>query len=309
MITLVTGGTGFVGRALLRRMSAEGIPLRAAVRADAVAGADVRVDEIGPDTDWSAALDAVGAVIHLAGRAHIVRREPDSLAEFRRINAAGTARLAAQAEAAGVKRFILVSSVKAAADSSVGALRETMPPAPGTPYGVSKLEGELALGAAARRMETVVLRPPLVYGPEVSANFRALLRLVHSGFPLPLGSVRNRRSLIARENLVDAILRSRSGPTGTFFIADGPPLSTPALVCALARALGKPARLVPFPPGLLKRAAALAGRTDAADSLLGSLEVDDSAFRSAFGWTPRVTPDAAFAAVAAWFKRLHAGAA
>jgi nucleoside-diphosphate-sugar epimerase len=158
-------------------------------------------------------------------------------------------------------------------------------------------------------MQAVVLRPPLVYGPEVGANFRALLRLVGSGLPLPLGSVANRRSLIARDNLVDAILGALNGPTGVFFVGDGPALSTPALIRALASALGRPARLIPFPPALLKAAAWALGRADAADSLLGSLEVDDAAFRAAFGWRAPVAQDAAFAAVAAWFTGLHAGGA
>lgn len=266
----------------------------------------VAVGDIGPDTDWSRALDSIDAVIHLAGRAHVLRREADTLANFRRVNAAGTARLAQQAEQAGVRRFVLISSVKAAADTSIGqGLLESDPPHPGSPYGISKLEGEQSLFTAAGRMEPVVLRPPLVYGPEVRANFRALLRLVESGLPLPLGSVRNRRSLIALDNLVDAIvtaLSARGVVGGTYYIADGPPLSTPALIKELATALGKPARLFTFPPSLLATAASLLGRREQADSLLGSLVVDDRAFRAATGWRPPLDQAAAFSAVASWYK-------
>jgi len=155
-------------------------------------------------------------------------------------------------------------------------------------------------------METVVLRPPLVYGPEVRANFRALLRLVYSGVPIPLGSVRNRRSIIALDNLVAAIVTSLNavGATGgTFYVADGPALSTPALIRGLATALGKPARLLPFPPSLLAAAAAVLGRGEQAESLLGSLVVDDAAFRAATGWRPPLDHAASFLQVASWFKR------
>ena len=190
---LVTGATGFVGRGLVAHLRSLGIPVRAAVRA----GEDVAVGDIGPDTDWSHALEGVDSVVHLAGRAHVMARERDALAQFRRVNTAGTERLARQAEAAGVRRFVLLSSVKAAADTTgEHALLETDPASPRTPYGISKLEGEQALWAEVRRTEAVVLRPPLVYGPGVKANFRALLRLVDSGLPLPLGAVSNRRSVI-----------------------------------------------------------------------------------------------------------------
>jgi nucleoside-diphosphate-sugar epimerase len=302
---LVTGATGFIGRGLVERCVADGIALRAALRTPSPLPVEtVVVGEIGPDTDWGAALQGIDAVVHLAGRAHVMRHETDALAQFRRVNAAGTARLAVQAEAAGVRRFVLVSSVKAAADTSARPLTETDPARPGTPYGISKLEGEAALTAAAHRMETVILRPPLVYGPGVAANFRALLRLVDSGWPSPLSAVSNRRSLIARDNLMDAIVVALAAPgaaCGVFYVSDGEPLSTPALIAALAKALGKPARLFPMPPALLRRAVFMLGRADAADSLLGSLEIDDTAFRNATCWRPPVNPEVAFTALAAWY--------
>jgi nucleoside-diphosphate-sugar epimerase len=307
-LVLVTGATGFIGQGLLARLKSERRAFRAALRSRNAAMENAAfVGDIRPDTDWNGALDGVDTVIHLAGRAHVMARDTDALAHFRRVNAAGTARLAEQAASRGVRRFVLISSVKAAADSSGAApLTEADPPVPGTPYGVSKLEGERALFALSDRMETVILRPPLVYGPEVKANFRALLRLIDSGAPLPLGSVRNRRSLVALDNLVDAIITAVDAPGaagGVFYVTDGAALSTPGLIRALARALNKPARLVPFPPALLSLAARAIGKADAADSLLGSLALDDSAFRVATGWTPPLSREAAFREVAAWYRR------
>ncbi len=307
---LVTGASGFIAQGLIARLALDGYPTRAAVRAPATMAVEtVVVGDIGPDTDWGPALDGVDAVVHLAGRAHIMGRDNDALAQFRRVNAAGTARLAERAEQAGIRRFVLVSSVKAAADTS-GArpLVETDPPIPGAPYGISKLEGEQALQAAAGRMETVILRPPLVYGPGVRANFRSLLRLTDSGLPLPLGAVHNRRSLIARVNLVDAIMVSLVAPGaagGVFYVTDGAALSTPDLIRGLAKALGRPARLWPFPPGLMRMAASLVGRGEAADSLLGSLALDDSAFCAATGWRPPLDQAGAFREVALWYKTMN----
>ncbi len=303
---LITGANGFVGQGLVAHLRAQGQAIRLALRRPG-SGDDVAIGDIGPDTDWSRALDGVDTVIHLAGRAHVMARERDALAQFRKVNAAGTRRLAEQAEQAGVHRFVLISSVKAAADTTgEHAIVETEAANPRTPYGISKLEAERALWDTTRAMEAVVLRPPLVYGPGVRANFRALLRLVDSGLPLPLGTVRNRRSMIARGNLVSAIsaaITASGAPGKTFYVTEAPPLSTPTLIRGLAKALGKPARLVSFSPALLTAVAALAGRRDTADSLLGSLAINGLAFRAATGWTPPITQEAAFADVAAWYRR------
>ena len=304
-IVLITGATGFVGQGLTAYLSAEGRPLRLAVRAGEGDGS-VAVGDIGPDTDWGRALEGVDTVIHLAGRAHVAAKERDALGQFRKVNAAGTRRLAEQAEQAGVRRFVLISSVKAAADTTgEHAIVETEPANPRTPYGISKLEGEQALWDAVRRMDAVVLRPPLVYGPGVRANFRALLRLVDSGLPLPLRSVENRRSVISRDNLVSAIaaaMTATGAPGKTFYVTDGPAISTPTMVRHLARGLGKPARLLSISPALITVLAALAGRRETADSLLGSLAVNGLAFRAATGWQPPVTQAAAFDDVAKWYR-------
>jgi len=303
---LVTGASGFIGKGLIGRLKKAGYEIRAAVRTPCDLPVETAIiGDIGPDTDWSRALDGVAAIVHLAGLAHIAHPGKNALADFRRVNAAGTARLAEQAEKAGVGRFVLISSIKAAADESgVRDIVESDTPAPRTPYGISKLEGEWALKSAAHKMETVILRPPLVYGPGVRANFLSLLKLIDLGLPLPLGAVRNRRSLIVRDNLVDAIAVSLAAPNAagsTFYVSDGPPLSTPDLIRRLANALGKSAALWPFPPRWLAGAASLMSKGEAAQSLLGSLAVDDSAFRSATGWTPPMTQGAGFADVAAWY--------
>ena len=305
---LITGVTGFVGQGLVQRLIADKRLFRSAVRKTSdLPGDTVSIGDIGPETDWASALDGIDTVLHLAGRAHVFGAERDPLTQFRTVNALGTARLAEQSEAAGVRRFVLLSSVKAALDTSgLTPMTEAEPPAPRTPYGISKLEGEQALRAAAGKMEFVILRPPLVYGPGVRANFLALLKLVDRGIPLPLGSVRNLRSLIARDNLVDAILHAADAPGaagGTFYVTDGDALSTPGLIRALARALDKPARLMLFPQGLMRAAATALGRGEAADSLLGSLVVNDAAFRAAIGWVPPLSSQAAFADVAAWYKQ------
>jgi nucleoside-diphosphate-sugar epimerase len=302
---LITGATGFVGQGLVAHLSAAGWPLRLTVRTGD-GGGRVAIGEIGPETDWSRALDGADTVVHLAGRAHVMARQRDALAQFRKVNADGTRRLAEQAEQAGVRRFVLISSVKAAADTTgEDAIVETEAPNPRTPYGISKLEGERALWDTARKMDVVVLRPPLVYGPGVRANFRALLRLVDSGLPLPLGAVSNRRSVICRDNLVSAIataMTASGAPGKTFYVTEAAPMSTPTLIRHLARALGKPARLLSISPALMAGLAFLAGRRDAADSLLRSLAVSGYAFRAATGWQPPISQEEAFEKVAEWYK-------
>ncbi|HEV7372046.1 NAD-dependent epimerase/dehydratase family protein [Arenibaculum sp.] len=307
---LVTGATGFVGRRLVERLLADGIAVRATVRRpNGIPVADaVQVGEIGADTDWTTALQGIDVVVHLAARVHILHDEAaDALAAFRRTNVEGTRQLAVSAARAGIGRVILVSSVKALADQSgKRPLTDDDIPRPGTPYGVSKLEAERALEDACRGTGTewTALRPPLVYGPGVGANFGQLLALCQRRLPLPLGSIGNRRSLIAVDNLVDAVLRCIDHPAAagrSFLVHDGPSPSTPDLVRTLSSALSHRARLFPVPPLLLRAALHAAGRPDAFDRIAGSLHVDDSPFRRACGWLPPLPQDAALRATALWF--------
>ena len=299
MRMLVTGASGFVGRALAAHLAARGhdvVPAVRRAREDAPAGA-VEVGEVDGATDWRRALAGVDAVVHLAARVHVLREEAaDPPAAFRAVNVEGTAALARAAAAAGARRLVFLSSVGVNGGVTHGrAFTEADPPRPHTPYARSKLEAEGALAEVAREtgVETVVVRAPLVHGAEAPANFRRLLALVRSGLPLPFASVRNRRTLVGVDNLCAFLALCLSAPAAageTFLVGDGEDVSTPALVRALARGMGRPARLVPFPPGALRRLLAAAGRGSLADQLLGSLQVDDAKARRVLGWTPPVPP-------------------
>lgn len=296
---LVTGATGFVGSALCTELAARGLPFRAASRSERPGC--ITVGELDEGTDWSAALPGVDRVVHLAARVHVMHETaPAPLAAFRRTNVAGTLRLARQAAAAGVKRFVFLSSIKVNGEETRPGHPFTADdmPSPQDPYGVSKLEAEQALLALDREtgMEVVVLRPPLVYGPGVQANFRSMLRWVRRGVPLPLGAVQNSRTLVALDNLVDLILLCLEHPGAAHQVllaGDGEDLSTPELLRRAATALGTRARLLPVPPGLLAAAASLLGQGAVAQRLCGSLQLDLSKTRRLLGWTPRVGIDEA----------------
>ncbi len=299
MRVLVTGATGFVGTALVERLILErrhivrSATRRGSVRADCE---QVQAD-IDAATHWRQALIEVDAVVHLAARVHVMRDAAmDPLKEFRRVNVAGTLNLAQQSAAAGVRRFVYLSSVKVHGES--GTYRETDPPAPEDAYGISKHEAEVGLRhiGAATGMEVVIVRAPLVYGPRVRANMRALVRAVARGVPLPLGAVHNRRSLVALDNLVDFILTCLEHPAAagdTFLVSDGEDLSTTDLIRRLAGAMGRPARLIPVPALVLLAAATLVGQGAAARRLLGTLQVDTSKARQQLAWSPPVSVDEA----------------
>jgi nucleoside-diphosphate-sugar epimerase len=298
MKVLVTGATGFVGRALCAELVRHGAAVRGAVRhQDCTARLDARaegvvVGSIGAATDWTAALTGCDAVVHLAARVHVMRGEAsETVALFREVNTEGTLNLARQAASAGLKRFIFVSSIKVNGEGSDSAYRETDPPGPEDAYAVSKWQAEQGLRTIAHenRMEVVILRPPLVYGPGVKANFLQLIKALGSGWPLPLGGIRNRRSLLYLGNLVDAIRLCLEHPAAagqTFLIDDGAPVSTPELVRALADAMGRPAWLIPVPVVLLELAGRLVGKRETIARLKASLWVDSSTIHDCLGWTP-----------------------
>ena len=299
MRVLVTGATGFVGTAMVERLVRDGrYVTRAAVRrADnlAVPNVEVEMGDLAPGTNWTPALADVTAVVHLAARVHIMREtDANPIDAFRRTNVVGTLELARQAADSGVKRFVYLSSIKVNGES--GTYTESDSPRPEDAYGISKLEAEEGLRELAARtgMAVVIVRPPLVYGPGVRANFRALTKAIGSGIPLPLGAIHNRRSLIGLDNLVDFILRCVEHPDAaneTFMVSDGEDLSTTTLVRRLAHAMGRSARLIPVPVPLLMAAATLLGRRDVARRLVGTLCVDITKARQRLGWVPPISMD------------------
>ena len=300
---LVTGASGFIGRALTARLLVSGrFAVRASVRRPSSLLPDgieqVVTGDLGPDTNWQAALSGADTVVHLAARAHVLRENTsDPLAEFRMVNVEATRNLARQACAGTVRRFVFVSSIGVNGNSTTGApFSERDAPLPQEAYAVSKREAEQAVRALpdGSGMETVVIRPPLVYGPGAPGNFRRLCRLVQRAPLLPFGAVHNRRSLIALDNLVDFIVTCMEHPSAaneTFLVSDGEDLSTAELVRRLARAMGRPSRLIPIPPAVLMAGATLFGRREMAQRLVGSLQVDISKARRILGWVPPVSID------------------
>ncbi len=312
---LVTGANGFVGSALIDRLQRAGKSnVRGAVRSATVAlpaGVERTViGDIGPQTDWSDALRGIGVVVHLAARVHVMREAAgDPLAEFRRINVDATLRLAQQAVQAGVRRFVFVSSIKVNGELTDGTpFTAHDVPHPGDPYGVSKYEAEISLHELARRtgLELVIVRPPLVYGPGVRANFLKLMQLVKRGLPLPLGGIRNRRSMVALDNLTDLLALCTSHPTAageTFLVSDDSDLGISELIGLIADAMDKRILLLPVPAGLMLWLARAAGKADVANRLLGSLEVDIAHTKNTLGWHPPQTPAAAVRQTVAHFLK------
>lgn len=293
MKVLVTGANGFVGGHLRAWLAARNIDCCGAVRSFPGGGDIEVVGEVDGTTDWTRALTGITVVVHLAARVHVLREKAvDPLAEFRRVNAAGTARLARQAAEAGVRRFILLSTIKVNGEETFGhPFGPDDPPAPVDPYSISKLEAEEALLRIAGEtgMEAVILRPPLVYGKGVGGNFARLVRLVRRGWYLPLGSIRNRRSLVGVENLCSLITACLAHPAATnrvLLVSDGRDLSTPELIRAIAGACGVKPRLLPLPVPLLHLLAGLCGRKMEVRRLTGSLQLDSSGTSTLLEWQP-----------------------
>ncbi|HEY1722200.1 MAG TPA: NAD-dependent epimerase/dehydratase family protein [Magnetospirillaceae bacterium] len=314
MKVLVTGANGFVGTAVCRRLLAERWTVVAALRQTHAMpdGVETRIVEpLGPTTSWTKALHGIDAVVHLAGRAHVMREtEADPAAIFRAVNTAGTLHLAQQAAAHGVHRFVFMSSTKVNGDVT-GEKPFTFEdaPAPLDAYGRSKWEAEQGLAHLAHggggHFHVTVFRPPLVYGPGVRGNFLSLLRTVKAGWPLPLGAIDNRRSLIFVDNLADAVataLREPAGQFETFLPSDGEDISTPDLIRRVGRLMGAPPRLLPVPTSWLLLAGGLLGRGAAVKRLTGSLQVRGTALRERFGWVPPTTLDQGLATTVDWFK-------
>ena len=311
MTVLVTGASGFVGSIICQVLIERGIAVRRALGLSGGALAhrdDCVIREPGEVANWSMAMKGVDSVVHLAARTHVMRdTAADPLAEYRRINVSGTQALAEAAQAAGVRRFIFLSSIKVnGGGTTLRPYSETDAPCPEDAYGVSKREAELALRAAAADMETVILRPPLLYGPGVKGNFLRLMRAIERGMPLPLGSIHNHRSLLYVGNLVDAIMLSLDHPAAagqTYLVADNEGISTPELIRAIAAAMHRPARLLPLPLPLLRFAGAITDKSAAVSRLLGSLQIDSNKIRRELGWQPRYTLTEGLSQTAEWYYR------
>ena len=309
-LALITGASGFVGSALAAAL--QGRNIRRALRqkaANAQPG-DIVVGDISTNTDWQAALTGVDCVTHLAARTHVLREDAaDPLAAYRRVNVEGTMQLARQAATAGVRRFVFLSSIKVNGESTPERpFTEADTPMPEDAYGVSKLEAETGLReiAAQSGMELVIIRAPLVYGPGVQGNFLRLMNFIERGLPLPLASVRNRRSLVYVGNLADAVVSCMDLPSAagkTFLVSDGDDVSTPELIRRLASAMGRPARLLPCPVRPLQWGAAISGQSGALARLTGSLAVDSSSIRNTLGWHPRISLDQGLIETARWYHQ------
>ncbi|HRE15452.1 MAG TPA: SDR family oxidoreductase [Rhodocyclaceae bacterium] len=314
MKALVTGAAGFIGRQLCGTLRSRGFEVMAVVRAGAVEG-ELAVGDIGPETDWRNALAAQpDVVIHLAARVHVMQdAAADSMEAYKRVNVAGSLHLARQAAAAGVKRFVYLSSIKVNGEANLPGrpFRADDTPAPEDAYAISKAEAERGLLGIAETagLEVVIVRPPLVYGPGVKGNFAAMVDWLCKGIPLPLGAVSNQRSLVALDNLIDFIGlcadrdRSPRAANEVFLISDDADVSTTALLRAVATAYGVKARLVPVPVGWLRMAAGMLGKAAAADRLLGSLVVDSSKAHELLGWRAAVTMSDQLQKMAAYDSR------
>lgn len=310
---LVTGAQGFVGLPLSTALVKLGYQVRCAVRDrfQVNEGQEtLSIGDINGTTVWANALVDVAVVIHLAARVHVMKETAaDALSAYRKVNVEGTLNLAKQAALAGVKRFIFISSIKVNGEGTAlgHPYHEEQASAPLDAYGLSKYEAELALRQLAKDtgLEVVIIRPTLIYGPGVKANFRTMMRCLALGIPLPLGAIHNQRSLLALDNLIDLIQLCIVHPAAanqTFLASDGVDLSTPELLTAMAEALGKPARLIKLPESLLMLGAKLVGKQAMAQRLCGSLQVDNSKARELLGWQPPVSVREALQKVAVAYR-------
>lgn len=291
----MTGAAGFVGRVLVGRLRSEGREVLPIVRSPGGLAGERAVGAIDADTDWRDALQGVDAVVHLAARVHVMNDAADDpLPAYRSVNTEGSLNLARQAAEAGVRRFVFMSSVKVNGEKTEPGrpFRRGDPPAPSDPYGISKYEAELGLAELDRAgaLETVIIRPPLVYGAGVGGNFRTMMNWVERGIPLPLGAIReNRRSFVGVDNLADLVALCLDHPAAAgkiYLVRDGRDVSTRELIDLIAKAMGRRSELFSLPPALLRAIASASGKRAAAERLIGSLQIDMEDTRRELGWVP-----------------------
>ena len=310
---LVTGANGFIGKALCRRMLAEGWNVRGAVRSLSQKAAlpsvmdIVEIGSIGPSTEWETALEGIDTVVHLAARVHVMDESTaDPVTAYREINVAGTTHIAQISKFKEVRRFVYVSSIKVNGEGRADPYTESDQPAPVDPYGISKFEAEQELQSIAGKtgLEVVIVRPPLVYGPEVKANFLQLIKLINRGIPFPFAGVKNQRSMIFLGNLVDALFICITHPRAagnTFLVSDGKNVSTPELIQKISLSLGKPARVFALPTGFLRFLGKLTGKSEAVSRLLDSLIVDSAKIRTELDWKPPFSMEEGLKKTADWY--------
>ncbi len=308
---LVTGASGFIGGALVNSLQADGYKVAGATRRSLKANWALQCPGLGDGGDWRPHLKGRAVVVHAAGRAHVLNENVDDpLSEFRRVNVIGTLDLAAQAAEMGVRRFIFLSSVGVNGLSTIAgdSFSEDDSPKPHNDYALSKLEAErgLLILAGKSNMQVVIIRPPLVYGPNAPGNFGSLMRWLWRGMPLPLGAIDNRRSLVALDNLLDLITVCIAHPAANnqiFLVSDGDDLSTTQLLRRMGEAMGKPARLIAVSPELLTLGARLVRRPAVAQRLCDSLQVDISKARLLLGWVPPLSVDSGLKKAAEGYLR------
>lgn len=313
---LITGANGFIGKALCRKMLADGWYVRGAIRSmvlkDALpAGVDsIEIGTIDSKTDWRLALDGIDTVVHLAARVHVMdERSTDPIFDYRKIIVDGTKHLAQIAQSKKVRRLVYVSSIKVNGEGRAAPYTEADRPAPVDPYSICKFEAENQLHSIADKtdLKVVILRPPLVYGPEVKANFLRLIKLINRGIPLPLAGVRNHRSMIFLGNLVDALFVCITHPRAvgnTFLVSDGKDISMPELVQIISSSLGKPSRLFPCPPDFLRLLGRVTGKSKTVNRLLDSLMVDSTKICTELDWKPPFSMEEGLAETVRWYQQV-----
>ena len=314
MSVLITGASGFVGSALCAHLTARGQVVTGAVRSipeKKMTGVDYRiVAALNADTDWQEVFTGVDKIVHCAARVHVMHETgAEALEAYREVNVKGTIRLAEQASDNGIGRFVYLSSIKVNGENTTShPFNPEDLPAPEDPYSISKWEAEQALKriSAKTGLEVVIIRPPLVYGPGVGANFLRLMQVLNLRIPLPFGAIHNSRSLVALDNLIDLIAICLNHPKAAdqiFLVSDGDDLSTTTLLLRIANALGKPAHLIPVKASLLWAVARLLGKVDLTHRLCGSLQIDIGKTRDLLGWSPSISSDEALKKTAKHFLK------